>query len=230
MKEVLEEIEMRLGTIGLVVPLALSLPVAPLCSDAQQARKVARIGLLHPSSPGPTPLFDAFRQRLGELGWMEGQNLAIEYRWAEGNFAQLPDLAADLVRFPVDVIVAPTGTAARAAKLATSTIPIVFAGAGDAMAQGFVASLARPGGNVTGVTYMSPELTRKRLEFLKEAVPGLSRVAVLCGPTVSWPSDPLKDVAHDVQWREMESAAHALEAVVNPYQRSAEGLAKQCSW
>jgi putative tryptophan/tyrosine transport system substrate-binding protein len=202
---------MRPSMIGIIVPLTLSLLVVPLCSDAQQARQVSRIGWLLISSPPPrAPMVEAFEQRLHELGWMEGQNLAIEYRWAEGKLEQLPDLAADLVRLPVDVIVASTGTAARAAKLATGSIPIVFAGAGDALAQGLVASLARPGGNVTGVTYMSTELTRKRLELLQEAVPGLSRVAVLCGPTVSWPSDPLKDVAHDVQWREMASAAHAL--------------------
>jgi putative ABC transport system substrate-binding protein len=211
MKEVLEEIQMRLSTIGIVLPLTLSLLVVLLCSDVQQARKVSRIGWLLISSPLPrSPMVDAFQQRLHELGSMEGQNLAIEYRWAEGKLEQLPDLAADLVRLPVDVIVPPTGTATRAAKLATSTIPIVFAGSGDAMAQGLVASLARPGGNVTGVAHMSTELTRQRLELLKEAVPGLSHVAVLCDPPVSWPSDPLKDVAHDMQWREMESVAHAL--------------------
>jgi putative tryptophan/tyrosine transport system substrate-binding protein len=210
MREVWEEIQMRLSTMGLVVPLALSLLVAPLCSDALQARKVARIGLLHPSSPGPSPLLDAFRQRLRELGWVEGQNLAIEYRWAEGQLERLPDLAADLVGRKVDVIVAITGTTARAAQKATSTIPIVFTGSGDAIAQGLVPSLARPEGNVTGVTYLSTELSGKQLELLKEAMPGLSRVAVLCGPTVSWPSDPVKDLSSDLQLREIETAAHAL--------------------
>jgi putative tryptophan/tyrosine transport system substrate-binding protein len=197
--------------VGCIVILAFSLFVGPLAT-AQTPGKVSRIGWLSPGPPpsGPTPIRDAFRQRLRELGWVEGQTLAIEYRWAEGKLERLPDLAADLVRLPVDVIVATTGTATRAAKLATGTLPIVFAGAGDAFAQGLVASLARPGGNVTGVTYMAIELTRKRLELLREAVPGLSRVAVLCGPAVSWPSDPLKDVAHDEQRREMASAAQAL--------------------
>ena len=195
----------------IVLLIALNLLVAPLAADAPPARKIFRIGWLSPTSPLPRPpVFDAFQQRLHELGWIEGQTLAMEYRWAEEQLERLPELAAGLVRLPVDVIVPTTGTAARAAKLATRTIPIVFAGAGDAMAQGLVVSLARPGGNVTGVTYMSTELTRKRLELLQEVVPGLSRVAVLCGPAVSWPSDPLQDVAHDVQRGEMVSAAHAL--------------------
>jgi putative tryptophan/tyrosine transport system substrate-binding protein len=152
-------------------------------ADAQQPKNVPRIGFLAPATrTGYQHQTDAFLQGLRELGYVEGQNIVIEYRWADGNFERLPELAAELVRLKVDVIVAPGVQAVRAAKQSTTTIPVIFPTAGDAVASGLVASLARPGGNITGLTILSPELSGKRLELLKEAFPRLSRVAVLLDP------------------------------------------------
>src|SRR5216683_7504320 len=141
---------MKLSSVVLITALALSILVAPLTAEAQQPTKVYRIGWLllwsPPSPPGSFPPQEAFRQRLRELGYVEGQNLVIEARYAEGREERLPELAAELVRLKVDVIVA-GGPAIRAAQHATSTIPIVMAVSGDPVAQGYVASLARPGGN-----------------------------------------------------------------------------------
>jgi len=150
---------------------------------AQVPARVRRIGLLSPFSPSNTVLsHQAFRQGLRDLGWVEGKNISIEYRYAEGRRGSLPDLAADLVRLKVDVIVASAPPAALAAQRATTTIPIVMTDADDPVAAGLVDSLARPGGNVTGLSQMSPQLGGKRLELLKEIVPKLSRVAVLWNP------------------------------------------------
>jgi len=157
--------------------LALSFPAA-----AQQAGKVPRIGFLTLGSgpTSPTSVKEGFRQGLRELGYAEAKNIAIEYRSAEAKLDRLPDLAAELVRLKVDVIVAAGGTPAiLAAKNATSTIPIVFPTVGDPVAQGFVASLARPGGNITGLTIMTREFSGKMLELLREVVPRIRRVAVL---------------------------------------------------
>lgn len=154
----------------------------PLAAGAQQAGKIYRVGFLW-DSPSVWPLaLEAFRQGLRDLGWVEGQNLAIEYRWAEGQFSRLDELATELVRLEVDAIVAPTSIYAGAATRATSTIPIVFASHADPIGSGHVASLARPGGNVTGLTIVMSETNAKSLELLKEAVPGLARVAVLWDP------------------------------------------------
>jgi putative ABC transport system substrate-binding protein len=158
--------------------VAVGFLIAPLDADAQPARKSPRIGVLRPGSP-PDPLLDAFRQGLRERGYDEGQNITIEYRWAEDRADRFPDLAADLVRLKVDVIVAGAG-AAEAAKHATKVIPIVMPNtAGDPVRRGLVTSLARPGGNVTGLTSQSGELPGKWMELLKETLPGISRVAVL---------------------------------------------------
>jgi putative ABC transport system substrate-binding protein len=170
--------------------LAGSLLAAPLAAEAQPARKVPRIGVLSPGSPsgaGRNPsdlavLFAAFREGLRELGYVEGQNIKIESRWAEGNYDRLPGLAADLVRLKVDVIVTYGTPASQAAKRATGTIPIVMAAIIDPVASGLVTSIARPGGNVTGQSMMSPDLVAKQLEILKEVVPKVSRVAVLWNP------------------------------------------------
>src|SRR5262245_17023270 len=190
--------------IGLAVVLAVGLGLVPFSAASQQAGKVYRIGMLFNSSPPPpsqpTPNRDAFRQKLRELGWVEGQNLAIEVRWAEGNFDRLADLAADLAR-KVDVIVT-GGPAAQAAKRAINDIPIVFAGLSDAVAQGVVTSLARPGGNVTGISQMDVELSGKRLELLKAAMPSLARVAVLRCPVVDGPPNLLDGP----QWSEIPTA------------------------
>jgi putative ABC transport system substrate-binding protein len=153
-----------------------------LCSPihAQQAGKIARIGYLDPStSSGSAVLLDAFRQELSKLGWIEGKNIAIEYRFAEQKLERLPELAADLVRLKVDLIVTSGGPTPSAAKKATTSIPIVMTSVADPVGSGLVASLARPGGNLTGVSDLAIELITKRLEILKDAVPKLSRVGLL---------------------------------------------------
>jgi len=158
--------------------------VWPLAARAQQMGKVPRIGYLGSSSPSLEPHFvEAFRQKLRELGHIEGENIAIEYRWAEGQDGRLPDLAAELVRLQPNVIVTTGTPGALAAMQATKTIPIVMASSGDPVGAGLVASLARPGGHVTGFTIVGPQIEGKRLELLKEAVPELSRVAVLWNPS-----------------------------------------------
>ncbi len=169
--------------IGLAVVLTLSLALAPLAAEAQQAAKVPRIGYLAANLAGNPYLHEAFRQGLRDLGYVEGRNLVIEYRGAEGKPERFPALAAELVALKVDVIVVAGGTlAALAAKQATRTLPIVFAAAGDPVTDGLVTSLARPGGNVTGLSVLAPELVGKGLELLTQAVPGVSRVAVLWQP------------------------------------------------
>ena len=155
---------------------------APLVAQAQPAEKAARIGLLYYGSPGLSPELDAFRQGLRELGYIEGRNIAIDYRFASGQAGRLPELAAELARVKPDVIVTPGTPASLAAKQATSTIPIVFAGVADAIGAGLVANFARPGGNITGLTGISAELGGKRLELLKQVAPKASRVAVLYNP------------------------------------------------
>jgi ABC-type uncharacterized transport system substrate-binding protein len=159
---------------------AALLPV-PLAAEAQPVGKVWRIGYLSSSSATANP--EAFRQGLRELGWVEGQNIAIDYRFAEDRFDRLPELAAELVRLKVDVIVAGPTQPAVAAKNATRTIPIVMVSAAEPVELGLIASLARPGGNVTGLSFsVNLELFGKGLELLKEAVPKLRRVAVLSNP------------------------------------------------
>src|SRR5215468_2750530 len=141
-------------------------------ADAQQTEKVFRIGLLDSSTAsGMAVLLDAFRQELSKLGWIEGKNITIEYRFAEQKNERLTELAADLVRLKVDLIVVRATPSALAAKAATTTIPIVLASSADPVGEGLVASLARPGGNVTGNASLAPELNTKRLEILKDAVP-----------------------------------------------------------
>jgi putative ABC transport system substrate-binding protein len=182
--------------------LAGGLLAAPFTAEAQPAGKVSRIGYLSASSSTSNPrILEAFRQGLRDLGWVESQNLVIEYRWAEGRFDRLADLAAELVRLKVDLIVAAPAPPALAAKKATGTIPIAFMGAGDPVGQGLVASLARPGGNVTGLSYgVGSTILAKDLELLKEAVPKVRRVAVLfnpASPTASITSE-VKDAARSL--------------------------------
>jgi putative tryptophan/tyrosine transport system substrate-binding protein len=164
--------------------LALGTLAAPLGVTGQQVGKIARIGYLPLNLAGGPDLHEAFRQGLRDLGYVEGRNLVIEYRDAEGKPERLPALAAELVALKVDLIVAPSTPAARAARQATTTLPIVVPNMGDPVWDGLVASLARPGGNITGLTVFTLELVGKRLEQLKQAVPGLSRVAVLWQPGV----------------------------------------------
>jgi putative ABC transport system substrate-binding protein len=152
----------------------------PLAARAQQPAKVPTIGFLGPSTPSADgPWVAAFVRRLRELGWIEGRTVAIEYRWAEGRTERAADIAAEFVRLKVDVIVATGAVFIAATKQATSVIPIVFAVAGDPVGAGLVASLARPGGNVTGLSVQALDLTGKRLELLREVVPGLRRLAIM---------------------------------------------------
>ena len=190
----------------LIIALLASSLGVPLASFGQQAAKVARIGFLEASSPSAIAArIEAFRQGLRELGYVDGKNVAIEYRYAEGNFDRLPALAAELVRLNVNVIVTGGPTAIPAAKAATTVIPIVMAFDTDPVGSGFAASLAKPGGNITGLSTLAPELSAKQIELLKEIVPKLARVAVL--GTASRPGS-----AHAL--REVENAAKALKVQV----------------
>jgi len=182
-----------IGTISVGI---LSLP---FIAEALQAGKLPRVGVLRAGAPDL--VIEQFRQGLRDLGWVEGQNVAVEYRFAGGRLDQLPDLAADLVRLKVDVIFAPTFPAALAARNATQTIAIVYAGHADFVEAGLVTGLARPGGNITGVTTSGVELGAKRLQLLKEAIPTISRLAVL-----RHPANPVAAFA----WRTTEPAAQAL--------------------
>ena len=168
----------RRFVIGLGLLLA-----APVVAHPQPAGKVPRVGYLFYGSPGPSREIDAFRQGLRELGYIEGQSIAVEYRFASGQVERYPGLAAELVRMNVDVIVAPATPQALAAKQPTSSIPIVFVLVADAVGAGLITNFARPGGNITGLTSSSAELGGKRLELLKQMVPKASRVAVLYNPT-----------------------------------------------
>jgi putative ABC transport system substrate-binding protein len=170
---------------ALALALLVACVAAPLSAEAQQAARVYRLGFLSMRA-GPTdnPQLDAFRAGLRELGYVEGHNVVIEVRYAGGDDKKLGGLAAELVRLNPDVIVAQSGVASVEVRNKTKTIPIVMASSGDAVRQGLVKSLARPGGNVTGLTLLSPELSQKRLEVLREMLPTLSRVGVLwCGGT-----------------------------------------------
>jgi ABC-type uncharacterized transport system substrate-binding protein len=181
---------MRLGTMGSIITLTLGLTLALLAANAQQPGKGYRVGVIATTY---LPPFDAFREGLRALGYVEGQNLALEYRWAEQQLQLFPELAADLVRRKVDVIVTWGTPAAQAAKNATGTIPIVMAAIGDAVGTGLVTSLARPGGNITGLSTLNPDLEGKRLQLLKEAVPTASRIAILWNPTNPLHALVLKD-------------------------------------
>ena len=171
-------------TVGLLVLLVLGLLLLSLVAEAQQPAKVYRVGRLSSGSPQSQShgFEEAFRQGLRELGYIEGQNLVLEYRYAEGRAERVLDLAAELVQLPVDVIVAGGTSAIRAAQHATHTIPIVMSGSYDPVQEGFVASLAHPGGNITGLSFLEGELPGKRLQLLKETIPQSTRIAVLWNP------------------------------------------------
>ena len=188
--------EIRIGPVAIfVVALAFSLVVAPVIADAQQAAKIPRIGYLSPRSRlDPLPYDRAFLLGMAEFGYVEGKNVVIEWRFADGAYERLPALAADLVRLNVDVIVAPSSSAIRAAQQATTTIPIVFLSTGDPVGSGFVSSLARPGGNITGLSNTNLDVSAKLLELLIAMAPRLSRVAVLGNPGSSTHSAILKSV------------------------------------
>jgi len=189
--------------IGLVVVLTFSLAFAPLAAEGQGAAKPPRVGYLGTgSASADAQLHEAFREGLREYGWIDGQNLVIEYRWPEGRLDRLPDLAAELVRQNVDVIFAPSTASTVAAKNATRTIPIVMAMVGDPVGRGIIISLARPGGNVTGLSFgVGLGFIGKQLELIKEVVPKLSRVAVLGNPA---------EPQHKSQVSEAEGASRTL--------------------
>jgi putative ABC transport system substrate-binding protein len=181
--------------VVLAVGIALGLALAPLVGEAQQTTKVTTIGYLSgPSLSANAARIEAFRQGLRELSYVEGKNIVIELRSADGKFDRLPTLAAELVRLKVAVIVTSGGAPTRRAKEATSTIPIVMTNDPDPVGDGFVASLARPGGNITGLSTFVPELSGKRLEILREVVPKLSRVAVLGSSAGTGYAQTLKEI------------------------------------
>jgi len=197
-----------LGRRRFMAALAGGLFAAPLAIEAQQRGHVPRIGYLGTSSPTlEAELVQAFRQGLRDLGDIEGQNIVIEYRWAEGNYHRLPDLVADFVRLKVDLIMTSGTPGALAAKQATQTIPIVMAVTGDAVGVGLVSSLARPGGNLTGLTTMIPELQGKTLEILKEVFPKLRTVAVLLNT-----ANPYIAIA----WEQTRDSAQVLGITLRP--------------
>jgi putative ABC transport system substrate-binding protein len=191
------------SAVGCIVTFTLSMLVVPLLAVAQPVGKARRLGMLIPGSSSDfAPRIEAFRHGLRDLGYIEGRNIIMEYRFAEGQADRLPALVADLVRLQVDVLVIDGNLAIRAAQHATTTIPIVMAvSGGDPVGQGVVASLARPGGNITGLSLMLPEVSGKRLELLREAVPKLSHVAVLWNPDGS---------GSTLVFKETQTAAHAL--------------------
>jgi putative ABC transport system substrate-binding protein len=188
-----------------IAVLALSAVLFALCAsvNAQQPGKVFRIGFLDISASGSAVLVDAFRQELGKLGWIEGKNIAIEYRFAEQKNERLPELASELVRLKVDLIVTTAAPQSLAAKGATTTIPIVMVNVGDPVGFGLVASLARPGGNITGNASLANELNTKRLEILKDAIPKLARVGLLLVRG--------NGITRDLQLKELRPAAEALK-------------------
>ena len=202
------EVRATPGAIGLVISLALSILLVAFSSEAQQPAKVPRVGmLLGPSRAAAAANIEAFRQGLRELGYVEGQNIAVELRFGEGKVDLLPDLAAELVRLRADVIVTWGTPAAGAAKKATSTIPIVMAAAVNPVGTGLVASLARPGGNITGLSSGFSEMYGKTLELLKEVVPRVPRIGVLWNPD---------NPATTLGFKETQAAARTLRVKLQP--------------
>jgi putative ABC transport system substrate-binding protein len=164
----------------LVIALGAGALTAPFASFAQQPAKVPRVGVLGAGSPyGWVPMVEALRAGLGDLGYVEGQNINIDYRWADGQYDRLPELVAELIRLKVDVIVSHATAGIAAAKRATTTIPIVMASIGDPVVAGLVTNLSRPGGNITGLSFFTSEIGGKRLELMKEAVPNIKRVVMM---------------------------------------------------
>jgi putative tryptophan/tyrosine transport system substrate-binding protein len=205
-------------SVGLVT-FVIAFVMCGAAARAQQTGKILRIGFLDSSTAsGMAGLVDAFRQELSKLGWIEGKNITIEYRFAEQKLERLPELAAELVRLKVDLIVVAGESPALAAKSATTTIPIVMASAPDPVGPGLVASLARPGGNVTGNSSLATELNTKRLEILKDAVPKLARVGLL------WPAGA--SIGVDLQLKDLRPTAVALKLILEEIetQFDAKGL------
>jgi len=202
----------------LVIALGASALVGPFTSFAQQQRKVWRIGFLgSTTAPNFANLVEALRAGLREFGYVDGKNIIIEYRWADGKYDRLPKLAAELIDLKVDVLVTHGTPGTRAAKQASTTVPIVMATSGDAVAAGLIASLARPGGNVTGITFSSPELNAKRLELLKEIIPRIARVGVLLNP-----KNPLFDANSGPAVLAMKATANVMKITLQLF--AAQGI------
>ncbi len=202
-------------TIVLLVAVFVILATGGVRAEAQQTGKIFHIGFLDASTAsGSAILLEAFRQELSKLGWIEGKNISIESRFAEQKTERMPELAADLVRLKVDLIVVVGTAAALAAKKATTTIPIVMATAADPVGEGLVANLARPGGNVTGLSSLSFELNTKRLEILKDAVPKLARVGLL------WLAGG--SISQELQLKELRAAALALKLKLEEIETQAD--------
>ena len=197
------------ASVQTLVALSCGLLLVPHAADAQQARKLARVGVLAGGGFAFQPGFGAFRQRLRELGYMEGQTIALEVRNAEGRAERYPEFAAELVRLRVDVIVAQSNPAVVALKRATQTIPIVMAIVGDPVGSGFVASLPRPGGNITGLSNMAEGISTKWVELLKEAAPKAIRFGVLLVPATA---------AHASMWEEIQRAGRAFRVVTKAWE------------
>ncbi len=196
---------MRLRTTSFVVTLALGGLAAPLAGKAQQPPRVARIGWMSLATPtAPAPFLEAFRQGMRDLGYVEGQNFVLEPRYTGGKNELLPEQVADLERVGVDVIIAGPFAALRAAKQTTSRIPIIMTTGADPVVAGIVQSLTHPGGNVTGITEMAPQLTPKRLDLLKEILPTLSRVAIL------WQPGTLSEETFKQMLKETQATARSL--------------------
>jgi len=204
---------------GLLLALCLS-------AEAQQPKKMPRIGVLAGGSPSSTsPLHEAFRQGLRGLGYVEGQNIVLEFRYGEVKAERLPDLAAELVRLKVDVIVTSSTPAIQAVKQATRTIPIVMAFSGDPVGTGLVASLAKPGGNITGLSDIGPEITGKQLELLKEAFPTISRVVFFLNPSNQ--GNRLRLKAAEVTAGELKVQIQALEVrSANDFEKAFSTISK----
>jgi putative tryptophan/tyrosine transport system substrate-binding protein len=196
---------MRLIGLAVILALSLVLPLPP--AEAQEAGKVWRIGFLSPYGPDYDEKWRAaFRSGMRDLGYVEGKNLVIEERHARGRFERFPEMAADLVRFNLDVFVVHGGLPAiNAARKASTSVPIVMPAVADPVGMGLVASLARPGGNITGLSDLHSDMNAKRLELLKETVPSLSRVAVLLNPSFA---------VHPAQWKDLQNAAPALRVTL----------------
>ena len=192
--------------LALVLVLALGIHSALLAAEAQQTNKVPRIGFLGNSTDAlEANLVGPFRDGLRDLGYVEGQNILIEYRWAEGKYERFPALIAELIASKVDVIVTAGTPATQAYQKARTSIPLVMVAVGDPVGTGIVASLNRPGGNITGLTSISPELESKRIELLREVIPNLSHIAVLWNP---------KNAFHAIENKQVEAAAAALRMKV----------------
>lgn len=199
-------------SLAAMILVAVAVLVVPLAPDAQTTPKMFRIGFLG-LEPAPSPYLEAFRDGLRRLGHVEGRNITIESRFAEGKADRLPALASELAGLNVDVIVG-TGPAANAARKASPTIPLVIGVSGDPVEAGLVASLARPGGYITGMSYLQPELAGKRLQLLREISPKLTRVAVLTNPN---------HPGENQEWREMDMAAKTIGLTLQNHMMPAHG-------